>query len=323
METWSVNGIDLAVRAEGSGPLVVLAHGFPDLALTWRLQVPALVEAGYRVVAPDMRGYGASARPAEVEAYRNDVLAEDLVGLLDREGVDRAHFVGHDWGASTVWPLGLTHPDRLLSLAGLSVPYAPPSPAPPTEIFRRRLGEDFYMLRFHRDEVIPELERDVAHTLALVLNGRLDLDLGDGGRTTRLAPGGGLRAVRRRLHGLGLRTGAELLPQPRPQLAARHRSRRPDHRGPVALRHRLRRPGREVHAARPRRRVLPFAGGAHHRRRRPLGAPGGAGPGQCAAARPPGSGGTARLTRSRGSAGRSWAIPKQRVSGEMLVRRSS
>jgi pimeloyl-ACP methyl ester carboxylesterase len=174
METWPVNGIDLAVHAEGSGPLVVLAHGFPDVALTWRRQVPALVAAGYRVVAPDMRGYGASSRPEPVEAYRSDVLGNDLLGLLDHEGVERAHFVGHDWGASTVWPLGLTHPDRVLSLTGLSVPYAPPSPAPPTEIFRRRLGEDFYMLRFHRDDVIPVLERDVAHTLALVLNGRID-----------------------------------------------------------------------------------------------------------------------------------------------------
>lgn len=174
METWSVNGIDLAVHAEGSGPLVVLAHGFPDLALTWRLQVPALVAAGYSVVAPDMRGYGASSRPDSVGAYRSDAVGKDLVGLLDHEGVERAHFVGHDWGAASVWPLGLTHPDRVLSLTGLSVPYAPPAPAPPTEIFRRRLGENFYMLRFHRDDVIPVLERDVAHTLALLLNGRMD-----------------------------------------------------------------------------------------------------------------------------------------------------
>ena len=174
METWSVNRIELAVHVEGSGPLVVLAHGFPDIALTWRLQVPALVEAGYRVVAPDMRGYGGSSRPESVEAYRSDVLGDDLVGLLDHEGVERAHFVGHDWGASSVWPLGLTHPDRVLSLTGLSVPYAPPSPAPPTEIFRKRLGEDFYMLRFHSDDAIPGLERDPARTLALILNGQID-----------------------------------------------------------------------------------------------------------------------------------------------------
>jgi len=174
METWSVNGLDLAVTAEGSGPLVVLAHGFPDIALTWRLQVPALVAAGYRVVAPDMPGYGASSRPEPVEDYRSDAIGEDLVGLLDHEGVERAHVVGHDWGAASVWPLGLTHPDRLLSLTGISVPYAPPSPAPPIEIFRRRLGEDFYMLRFHRDDVVAELDSDVARTLALVLGGTVD-----------------------------------------------------------------------------------------------------------------------------------------------------
>ena len=180
METWSVNDIDLAVLTEGAGPLVVLAHGFPDLALTWRRQVPALVAAGYRVVAPDMRGYGASSRPDSVAAYRSDVVGADLIGLLDHEGVERAHFVGHDWGAASVWPLGLTHPDRVLSLTGLSVPYAPPSPAPPTEIFRRRLGEGFYMLRFHRDEIIPLLDRDVARTLSLVLNGHMN-DLGTDG----------------------------------------------------------------------------------------------------------------------------------------------
>ena len=186
METWPVNGIELAVHVEGSGPLVVLAHGFPDLALTWRLQVPALVAAGYRVVVPDMRGYGGSTRPDPVAAYRSDVVGADLVGLLDHEGVERAHVVGHDWGAASVWPLGLTHPDRLLSLTGLSVPYAPPAPAPPTEIFRRRLGEDFYMLRFHRDDIVPLLERDVATTLAMVLDGHLD-DLGGDGPVNRPA----------------------------------------------------------------------------------------------------------------------------------------
>ncbi len=83
------------------------------------------------------------------------MLGEDLVGLLDHEGVQGAHFVGHDWGASSVWPLGLTHPDRVLSLTGAERPVRAPSPAPPTEIFRKRLGEDFYMLRFHSDDAIP------------------------------------------------------------------------------------------------------------------------------------------------------------------------
>ncbi|MEV5408904.1 alpha/beta hydrolase [Thermopolyspora sp. NPDC052614] len=174
-DTWRVNGIELAVTTAGSGPLVVLAHGFPDLALTWRLQLPALVEAGYRVVAPDMRGYGRSARPAAVADYDGDTIRGDLIGLLDHERADRAHFVGHDFGAATVWPLGVTHPDRVLSLTGLSVPYALPSPVAPTRILRDRLGDDFYMVRFQEREA-PEaiLERDVAHTLSAALSGRFD-----------------------------------------------------------------------------------------------------------------------------------------------------
>lgn len=174
METWHVNGIDLAVHAEGDGPLVVLAHGFPDLGLTWRLQVPALVAAGYRVVVPDMRGFGRSERPPGVESYRADHVGDDLIGLLDHEGVERAHVVGHDWGAATVWPLGLTHPERLLSLTGLSVPHTPSAPAPPTEIFRRRIGEDFYMLRFQSEEAPARLERDVERSLLRLFVGRLD-----------------------------------------------------------------------------------------------------------------------------------------------------
>lgn len=187
-DAWHVNGVDLAVTVAGSGPLVVLAHGFPDLAITWRLQVPALVQAGYRVVAPDMRGYGGSSRPAEPDAYGSDVIGRDLVALLDHEGAERAHFVGHDWGAASVWPLGLTHPDRVLSLTGLSVPYAPPTPVAPTEIFRERLGDGFYMLRF-QERGTPEamLERDVRRTLVALFSGRLDLD-GSGGPDTTDAP---------------------------------------------------------------------------------------------------------------------------------------
>jgi pimeloyl-ACP methyl ester carboxylesterase len=175
VETWQVNGIDLSVHAVGAGPLVVLAHGFPDLALSWRLQVPALVEAGYRVVAPDMRGFGASECPPGMESYRADVVGADLVGLLDREGVQQAHFVGHDWGAASVWPLGLSHPERVLSLTGLSVPYAPPAPAPPTEIFRKRLGDDFYMLQFQREEAAAHLERDVEGALLRFFGERLEV----------------------------------------------------------------------------------------------------------------------------------------------------
>src|SRR4051794_2652354 len=96
-ETRRVNGVDLAVSARGEGPLVVLAHGFPDLSITWRHQVPALVAAGFRVIAVDMRGYGRSSRPTARRAYALREVVLDLVGLLEHEGADTAHFVGHDW----------------------------------------------------------------------------------------------------------------------------------------------------------------------------------------------------------------------------------
>ncbi|MBM7520048.1 alpha/beta fold hydrolase [Nocardioides nitrophenolicus] len=166
-ELWRVNGVELAVDAAGDGPVVLLVHGFPDLGITWHRQVPTLVEAGYRVLVPDLRGYGDSSRPAGRSSYAASEIGRDLIGLLDHEGVDRAHVVGHDWGAQCVWALGLDHPDRLLSLTGLSVPHTRPAPAPPIEILRRRLGEEFYQVRFQAEGVAEQaLERDVAATLA-------------------------------------------------------------------------------------------------------------------------------------------------------------
>ena len=99
------NGIELQVLDEGDGPLVVLCHGFPELAFSWRWQVPALTAAGFRVVAPDLRGYGGSSAPAEVEAYDVVCLCGDVCGLLDALGEEAAVFVGHDWGAWLVWQL--------------------------------------------------------------------------------------------------------------------------------------------------------------------------------------------------------------------------
>jgi pimeloyl-ACP methyl ester carboxylesterase len=174
-QTWRVNGIDLAVQVRGEGPLVVLAHGFPDLSITWRHQVPALVDAGFRVVAADMRGYGRSSRPAARSAYALREVALDLVGLLAHEGVPRAHFVGHDWGAASVWQVGLDHPDAVASLTGLSVPHVLPAPAPPMDILRARWGEEFYQVRFQEPGTSEALlERDVARTLAAVFRDRFD-----------------------------------------------------------------------------------------------------------------------------------------------------
>jgi pimeloyl-ACP methyl ester carboxylesterase len=175
-QTRRVNGVDLAVSVRGEGPLVVLAHGFPDLSLTWRHQVPALVGSGFRVVTLDMRGYGRSARPEARSAYALREIALDLVGLLEHEGTTTAHFVGHDWGAAAVWQVGVDHPEAVASLTGLSVPHVLPAPAPPTDILRARWGEEFYQIRFQEpgpSEAV--LERDVARTLAAILRDRYEL----------------------------------------------------------------------------------------------------------------------------------------------------
>ncbi len=162
----AANGIELQVLDEGEGPLVVLCHGFPELAFSWRRQVPALTRAGFRVVAPDMRGYGGSSAPSEVEAYDVISLCGDMCGLLDALGEQQALFVGHDWGAWLVWQLAVLHPERVRAVAGLSVPFVPRAPAPPIGIMRRHLGEDFYIVWFQEPGVADAaLGRDVRRTL--------------------------------------------------------------------------------------------------------------------------------------------------------------
>jgi pimeloyl-ACP methyl ester carboxylesterase len=161
----AANGIELHVAEAGEGPPVILCHGFPELWFSWRHQLPALAGAGYRAIAPDMRGYGESSAPAEVGAYDVFTLGEDMIGLLDAVGEEKAVFVGHDWGAPVVWQLALTHPERVTGVVGMSVPFVPRAPAPPIEILRANLGEDFYMVWFQRPgEADTALARDVRRT---------------------------------------------------------------------------------------------------------------------------------------------------------------
>ncbi len=144
------NGIHLHVAVAGpaDGPPVVLCHGFPELWYSWRHQLGALADAGYRAMAPDLRGYGASARPGEVTDYGSDELTGDMAGLLDHYGYEQASFVGHDWGAMLVWEMGRLRPERVSSICNMSVPYTN-SPAPPTQIFEVIFeGKFFYMLYF-------------------------------------------------------------------------------------------------------------------------------------------------------------------------------
>jgi pimeloyl-ACP methyl ester carboxylesterase len=171
-EQISANGIELHVATAGpaDGKPVVLCHGFPELWYSWRHQITALADAGYRVMAPDLRGYGTSSAPKEVTAYGSDQLTADLGGLLDHYGYERAHFTGHDWGSMVVWEMGRLHPDRVSSLYNMSVPYSQ-APAPPLEIFEVLFeGKFFYMLYFQ--EVGPpekELEGDTRHFLRTML----------------------------------------------------------------------------------------------------------------------------------------------------------
>ncbi|MBK5288299.1 MAG: alpha/beta hydrolase [Acidimicrobiia bacterium] len=115
--------ITLSTHQMGTGPAVVFCHGFPDLAFGWRHQLGPVADAGFRAIAPDQRGYGASAAPDLIAEYGLTELTGDLVGLLDALGIDRAFFVGHDWGGFVAWAMPVLHPERVLGVTGLCTPY--------------------------------------------------------------------------------------------------------------------------------------------------------------------------------------------------------
>ncbi len=151
--TISVNGVDLEVfeaGRENEGRPIVLCHGWPEHAFSWRHQVPALVDAGYHVIVPNQRGYGNSSRPTAVTDYDIEHLAGDLVALLDHFGYDDAAFVGHDWGAMVVWWLTLLHPTRVDKVIALSMPYMERGEQPWVEAMEAMLGSDFYFVHFNR-----------------------------------------------------------------------------------------------------------------------------------------------------------------------------
>jgi pimeloyl-ACP methyl ester carboxylesterase len=170
------NGVQLHTieAGEPGAPVVLLAHGFPELAYSWRHQIPVLAAAGYHVLAPDQRGYGRSTRPADIAAYNVADLSADLIGLLDDVGADKAGFVGHDWGAQVVWGSAQLHPDRVAAVVGMSVPPVPRAQVPPTKAFRAIFGDNFfYMLYFQQPGVADaELDADPAKTLRRVIFGQ-------------------------------------------------------------------------------------------------------------------------------------------------------
>jgi pimeloyl-ACP methyl ester carboxylesterase len=149
------NGIDMAVYESGpkDGIPVVLCHGFPELAYSWRHQLPALGAAGYRVIAPDQRGYGRTSQPEKIETYDMVHLTGDLVGMLDALKIDKAIFVGHDWGGIVVWSMPLMHPSRVRGVVGVNTPFIPRAPMDPIALMRMRFGEDMYIVYFQKPGV--------------------------------------------------------------------------------------------------------------------------------------------------------------------------
>ena len=155
----SVNGIELEVfeaGRENAGKPIVLCHGWPEHAFSWRYQVPALVEAGYHVIIPNQRGYGNSSRPAEIVAYDIQQLTGDLAALLDYFGYEAATFIGHDWGANMVWSMALLHPNRVKGLIALAVPYQLRGEKPWIEWMEEFLGSNYYFVHFNRQPGVAD-----------------------------------------------------------------------------------------------------------------------------------------------------------------------
>lgn len=150
-----VNDLRLQVLDEGTGTPVLLLHGFPDSAFLWRHQIPALLEAGFRTIAPDLRGFGESERPPQKEAYQILHVLSDLTGILDALGVERAHVVGHDWGAAVGWSLASFMPDRVGRLVAMSVGHMTAFASAPIE----QREKSWYMILFQFEEIAEEVLR--------------------------------------------------------------------------------------------------------------------------------------------------------------------
>jgi len=150
-----VGGVQLSVYEAGQpdAPAVVFSHGFPELAYSWRHQLPALAAAGFHAIAPDQRGYGGTDRPSSIEDFDILHLTGDLVGVLDELGIERAVFVGHDWGGMIVWQMPFLHRDRVAGVVGVNTPHFPRLPVRPIEMFRTAAGDNFYIVWFQTPEI--------------------------------------------------------------------------------------------------------------------------------------------------------------------------
>jgi pimeloyl-ACP methyl ester carboxylesterase len=211
----SVNGVEIAYYEAGprEGVPIVLCHGFPELAFSWRHQIKAFGDAGRWVIAPDQRGYGLSSKPGGVADYDLEHLTGDLVGLLDHLGVEKAIFVGHDWGGIVVWQMPLMHPGRVAGVIGLNTPFLPRAPADPIAIMRNRFGPDMYIVWFQNpDEPEAVLGADTAKTMRFFM--RKPTGLAAGAGLSSEGGGGSTFAFRDMLRGWDGQTGPEQLLTP-------------------------------------------------------------------------------------------------------------
>ena len=164
------NGIRMALYEQGDGPTVILLHGFPELAYSWRHQLPVLAAAGYRAIAPDQRGYGRTDCPPHLDDYRIQTLVSDIKGLLDSLNLERATFVGHDWGALLLWHMSLVCPELIESQVILNIPFYARPPVDPIKLMRKKLGNDFYIVNFQdSDEADRAFAADPAHFFTMMM----------------------------------------------------------------------------------------------------------------------------------------------------------
>jgi pimeloyl-ACP methyl ester carboxylesterase len=192
------NGLRIHIAEQGEGPVVLLCHGFPESWHSWRHQLSALAEAGFRAVAPDMRGYGETQSPHDVDQYTLLHLVGDMVGLLDALGAETAVIVGHDWGAPVAWHAALLRPDRFRGVVGLSVPYIPRGQVYSNTNLPRTEDSVFYQEYFQAPGVAEaELERNVRSTVrTLLYSASGDVPVPD------IAPANGGAGMVSRQHGL-------------------------------------------------------------------------------------------------------------------------
>ncbi|GAB1258414.1 alpha/beta hydrolase [Aurantivibrio plasticivorans] len=154
------NGITMRIAEMGEGPLVILVHGWPESWYSWRHQITALAEAGYHVVAPDMRGYGKTDKPHNIEEYDIKHVTADIAGLVDLMGEEQAILVGHDWGAIVTWNAMLLYPEKFKALVAMSVPYRGRATESPIDSMRKRLKDSFFYIMYFQEWNVAEREFD-------------------------------------------------------------------------------------------------------------------------------------------------------------------